>query len=167
MMMRLTKSGPPAIGQPWQGGYYIGNITDGGVLYALVLAPKAAGQNNSLQWKTANTATAGTASTTNGWDNTNAMNNATHPAAQFCRGLRIGGFADWYLPAKDELNVIYTNRSSISGEDSIDVDTEYYWSSTESSATFAWDQRFSAGNQNVSNKTVFLRLRAVRRVAIG
>lgn len=40
-----------------EGGYYIGNIVDGGKNYALFLAPKSTGQNNSLQWKTTNTST--------------------------------------------------------------------------------------------------------------
>jgi hypothetical protein len=37
------------------------------------------------------------------------MNNVSHPAAQFCEGLTIGGFSDWYMPAKNELEVCYYN----------------------------------------------------------
>jgi hypothetical protein len=37
------------------------------------------------------------------------MNSATYPAAQFCEGLSIGGFSDWYLPARDELELCYRN----------------------------------------------------------
>jgi hypothetical protein len=37
------------------------------------------------------------------------MNNADHPAAQFCEGLSVGGFSDWYLPARDELEICYYN----------------------------------------------------------
>jgi len=37
------------------------------------------------------------------------MNDVTHPAAQFCEGLTIGGFSDWYMPAKNELDVCYYN----------------------------------------------------------
>ena len=37
------------------------------------------------------------------------MNDATHPAAQFCEGLTIGGFSDWYLPAINEVEVCYFN----------------------------------------------------------
>jgi hypothetical protein len=37
------------------------------------------------------------------------MNNASHPAAQFCEGLTIGGFSDWYMPAKNELEICYYN----------------------------------------------------------
>jgi hypothetical protein len=35
------------------------------------------------------------------------MNNADHPAAQFCEGLTIGGYSDWYLPAQNEQEVCY------------------------------------------------------------
>jgi hypothetical protein len=37
------------------------------------------------------------------------MNNASHPAALFCEGLTIGSFSDWYMPAKNELEVCYFN----------------------------------------------------------
>jgi hypothetical protein len=37
------------------------------------------------------------------------MNDADHPAAQFCEGLSIGGYTDWYMPAKNELEVCYYN----------------------------------------------------------
>jgi hypothetical protein len=37
------------------------------------------------------------------------MNSAAYPAAQFCEGLSIGGFSDWYLPARDELELCYRN----------------------------------------------------------
>jgi hypothetical protein len=32
-----------------------------------------------------------------------------HPAAQFCVNLSIGGFTDWYLPARYELDIAYFN----------------------------------------------------------
>ena len=59
--------------------------------------------------KIVNTSTSGTSSDINGPSNSSAMNNVTHPAAQFCEGLTIGGFSDWYLPAKNELEVCYFN----------------------------------------------------------
>jgi hypothetical protein len=37
------------------------------------------------------------------------MNDASHPAAQFCEGRTSGGFTDWYMPAKNELEVCYYN----------------------------------------------------------
>lgn len=110
-----TWPAPPAslvIGQAYQGGYYAGQIstTGNGVpTHNLVVAPVASGQNNSIQWKTTNTSTAGTSSVIDGPTNSANMNNATHPAAQFCEGLSIGGYTDWYMPAKNELEVCYFN----------------------------------------------------------
>lgn len=100
---------PEVIGEAFGGGFYGGKINDGGTEYYLIVAPKSSGENSSKQWKTSETITPGTASTTDGPSNTSAMNNASHPAAQFCAGLSIGGFTDWYMPAKDELEVLYYN----------------------------------------------------------
>ena len=55
----------------------------------------------------ANTASTGTTSVFDGWANSEARNNASHPAAQFCCGLTIGGYDDWYLPATQEWDVLY------------------------------------------------------------
>jgi hypothetical protein len=166
MMAGISGADLPAIGGAWRGGNYIGDIVDGGVTYHLVLAPKATGQQFGLTWKTTATDDTGADSTTNGLANSNALNDVSHPAAQFCRGLTIGGFNDWYLPAKDELNVVYTNRASVGGGDALDVDTTYYWASTESNSTQAWLQRFSDGNASggTKNTASFCRLRAIRRV---
>jgi hypothetical protein len=77
--------------------------------YNLVIAPKSSGENSSKQWKTSNTSTAGTSSVIDGPTNSSNMNNASHPAAQFCEGLTIGTFSDWYMPAQNELEVCYFN----------------------------------------------------------
>ena len=37
------------------------------------------------------------------------MNDVTHPAAQFCEGLTVGSQTDWYMPAKNELEICYYN----------------------------------------------------------
>lgn len=99
--------GPTVIGEAYQGGYYAGKINDGGTQYYLIVAPKASGENGSKQWKTTNDTTAGTTSVIAGPTNSANMNNASHPAAQFCEGLTIGGYSDWYMPAKNELEVCY------------------------------------------------------------
>ena len=103
------KEVPTTIGQSFGGGYYAGKINDGGTEYYLIVAPKATGESSEKQWKTSNTSTTGTSSVIAGPTNSANMNNSSHPAAQFCEGLSIGGFTDWYLPAKDELEVCYYN----------------------------------------------------------
>ena len=100
---------PSVAGAAYQGGFFAGKIVIGGLNYALVVAPKALGESLLKQWKTTNDTTAGTLSLNDGLSNSNAMNNASHPAAQFCRALTIGGYSDWYLPSRDELEIVYRN----------------------------------------------------------
>jgi hypothetical protein len=100
---------PTVIGQVFGGGFYAGQIGVSGVAtHYLVVGPVASAQS-TLQWKTTNTSTAGTTSVIDGPANSAAMNDASHPAAQFCEGLTIGGQTDWYMPAKNELEVCYFN----------------------------------------------------------
>jgi hypothetical protein len=109
----------PAIGAAFEGGFFAGTIShtdDGVATHALIVAPAATGASGSgytittnLAWKTSATSTAGTSSPFDGAANSANMNNASHPAAQFCEGLSIGGYSDWYLPARYELDIAYEN----------------------------------------------------------
>jgi hypothetical protein len=113
---------PAVIGEEFGGGYFAGYIShtaDGNATHALIVAPRATGATGTsytlttnLAWKTATTTTAGTTSTFDGAANTAAMVTAgiaDHPAANFCKNLSIGGFTDWYLPARYELDIAYFN----------------------------------------------------------
>jgi len=113
--MQLKKAGtwprPLAVGDAYQGGYFAGQISTAGngvADFNLVVGPVASAQALK-QWKTTATATTGTSSVIDGPTNSSNMNNASHPAAEFCEGLTIGGFSDWYMPAKNELEVCYFN----------------------------------------------------------
>jgi hypothetical protein len=104
--------GIPQIGAAYGGGFFAGQISvagNGVASHNLVIAPKSSGENSSKQWKTSNTSTANTSSVIDGPTNSANMNNASHPAAEFCEGLTIGSFSDWYMPAKNELEVCYYN----------------------------------------------------------
>lgn len=115
---------PDVPGTFWEGGYYAGRIMVDGQEYALVVAPKTqGGEGSSFQWRTTNNPTFGTDSRNDGWSNTLAMVQAgsnSHLAATFCRGLTINGYLDWYLPSRDELEILYrsfkptTNNNSTS-----------------------------------------------------
>jgi hypothetical protein len=107
----------PKIGSAYEGGFYAGKIRYQGIIWYLIVAPMATGASGTnytlttnYAWKTSNTATAGTGSDINGQGNTAAMEAAgiaNHPAGQFCRNLSIGGFTDWYFPARLELDAAY------------------------------------------------------------
>tara|TARA_R110000868_G_scaffold68352_5_gene202001 strand:+ start:341 stop:1249 length:909 start_codon:yes stop_codon:yes gene_type:complete len=102
----------PVIGSALGGGFFAGQISTAGngiADYNLVVGPVASAQSASKQWKTTNTSTAGTTSVIDGPTNSSNMNNASHPAAQFCEAVNTGGFTDWYMPARNELEVCYYN----------------------------------------------------------
>ena len=124
MSWRITPTQPVSavIGEPFGGGYFAGYIShtaDGSPTHALIVAPRATGATGTgytlttdLAWKTTGTTTTGTTSNFDGAANTAAMVTAgiaSHPAANFCKNLSIGGFADWYLPARYELDIAYFN----------------------------------------------------------
>jgi hypothetical protein len=104
---------PSVIGQAFGGGFWAGQIGVGGVAtHNLVVGPLSSAQTQ-LRWKNANTATAGADSDIDGPQNTADMvadgNSTVYPCAHFCNDLSIGGFSDWYMPAKNELEVCYFN----------------------------------------------------------
>mgnify|MGYP000113811897 CR=1 FL=1 len=78
-------------------------------------------------------------------------------AARRSGDLVEGGYSDWYLPSKDELNKLYINRVAIGNFASDD-----YWSSTEASDVNASIQSFVNGAQGTSNKSSFYYVRSVR-----
>jgi hypothetical protein len=111
-----SNSATPAmqVGDAFGGGFFAGQIGVGGVAtHNLVIGPVASAQTTDLAWKNANTATAGADSDIDGPQNTADMvadgNSTVYPAAHFCNDLTIGGFSDWYMPAKNELEVCYYN----------------------------------------------------------
>jgi len=65
-------------------------------------------------------------------------------AATIAKNHNGGGYSDWYLPSKNELNKLYLNKSLIGMSNS-----NYYWTSSEVafSAVSAWMQEFNTGIQ--------------------
>lgn len=117
-----SETSEPEIGDAYGGGYFAGYIShtaDGVATHRLIVAPAATGATGTgytlttnLQQKTAASSTSGSASDFDGAANTAAMAAAginAHPAAKFCTELTIGGFSDWYLPARFELDIAYEN----------------------------------------------------------
>lgn len=80
-------------------------------------------------------------------------------AARICYDLVLNEFDDWYLPSKDELNLMYSNLH-LNGLG--DFSSNFYWSSSECDSSFSWDQDFSSGTQFKNIKYITISVRAVR-----
>lgn len=165
------------IGSPLAGGFFAGEITISGERFALIVAPKADGEKSGgdeLQYKISDRSTSdATDSDDDGLVNTGKIPDDNHPAAQFCAGLQIGGFNDWYLPSRDELMQLWRNLGpcrkntpELFREDAAEAfDTTWYWSSTEHAhdSSDAWMVFFGDGSQNNDGKGGDCGVRAVRR----
>jgi len=66
--------------------------------------------------------------------------NKTDYAAKICYDLVLNGYDDWFLPSKDELNLMYEQKGVIGG-----FAGAYYWSSSEYFLNYAWSQYFYNG----------------------
>ena len=99
---------PTEPGVPFEGGFYAGRFRIGSDEYALIVAPKEGGEPaNDMAWGAHGTKVEGADSFNDGRANTEAMLAAHLPLAQWARGLEINGFSDWYIPSRDELELIY------------------------------------------------------------
>ena len=81
-------------------------------------------------------------------------------AARKCLDYEYRGYDDWYLPSKDELNLMYENLHR-NGLGSF-ADYSYYWSSSEDNAFNAWTQYFDDGMQDYNSRFSVFRVRPVR-----
>jgi TolB-like protein len=80
-------------------------------------------------------------------------------AAQYCDSLVVDGYDDWFLPSKDELNLIYQNlKTKGLGEFS----AAFYWSSSQLDRSDSWVQHFKNGRHGGGGKHGTFLVRAVR-----
>jgi len=154
---------PIAIGDTYQGGivFYVDGSGGG-----LIAAPT---DQTNPQWGCYEQSISGTSSALGtGAANTTAIVSGcseTAIAAKICADLTLGGYTDWFLPSKDELNLMYDNigQGNVLGLGNVGgFSDSYYWSSTEYDNYNAWGQGFYYGNQAVPNKFYTNYVRAVR-----
>jgi Tfp pilus assembly protein PilE len=98
-----------------------------------------------LGWCSDNSTSLGVTATAIGTgmaNTTTAAATCTSGAIQEAADYSSGGFSDWFLPSKDELNELYLQRATVGGPTGF-----LYWSSSEYSLQAAWLQYFSNGEQ--------------------
>lgn len=118
-----------------------------------------------LEWGCSGTSISGAQSDTDGAANTAAIVagcNDTPIAAKACNNYSVtsGGmtYDNWYLPAKNELAVLYTKRT----QSNINITSGFYWSSTEFDEFGAWFQSFSNSNPFSNLKGVAYDVRCIQ-----
>ena len=154
-----------SIGDTYQGGIVFYLDGNGG---GLIAAPTD--QSSNAQWGCRGTTISGADGNAVGTGNQNTIDieaGCTRPgtAADICANLTLGGYSDWFLPSKDELNEMYLNigQGNALGLNNIGgFSPNYYWSSTENDYVYAWAQNFNDGNQYGSAKDFRYYVRSVR-----
>jgi hypothetical protein len=82
-------------------------------------------------------------------------------AAYACDQDTEGGYSDWYLPSRNELQQLYNNRNLIGG-----FQLEFYWSSTQVDNYSAVAISFEFGYTGSEDKMDGLRVRPIRSFSI-
>ena len=184
LQIKLTSSWKNIIGDDVNDPIVVGGFYGGGVVFYLFeegdtdyvagethgLIAAVADQSSGIRWYNGSYVTTGATATAVG---TGAANTTTIVTAQgttetsYAAGLAkayaAGGYTDWFLPSKDELNLMYSNIGQGSPLGNIgNFDNDYYWSSTEYDKDFAREQDFSNGHQDHYYKVTTYNVRAVR-----
>lgn len=85
---------------------------------------------------------------------------AENYAAKICDNYSVDGYNDWFLPSKDELDLMYENLHTASIGN---FQNDFYWSSTEDDKDDAWLQDFGSNrDQYYDTKSAVHNVRAVR-----
>ena len=122
--MNQRSFGPPAIGAAYEGGFFAGQIGVSGVAtHNIIVAPRSTGEVGNTAYSSSPSTVSGADSNINGPQNTADIvadgDAIEFPAAHFCNNLVVGGFSDWYFPAKNELEVCYYNLKATTTSNNI------------------------------------------------
>ncbi|HSB92555.1 MAG TPA: hypothetical protein VLC28_05530 [Flavitalea sp.] len=133
------------VGDMYQGGFIF--LLNPDKMHGLIAAEQD--QSNSASWWNGSFLNIGATDTTNGFANTTLIINAQGAgtyAAKICRDYRGGQYNDWFLPSKNELNLLYVQKLAVGG-----FKSGIYWSSSEYETGSAWVEDFELGHQHLDN----------------
>lgn len=123
-----------------------GTFSDWSVMarYRIIVAPKATGENISTRIKDSGTALPAACQTlAEGYAATESMrlggNSSIYPAAHWARSRNINGYTDWYIPARDELELSWRNLKPV-------TDSNYVTANRPTGASFNYANNGSYGD---------------------
>lgn len=105
-MNAITEITIPAIGTAMLGGFFAGLVNINGQTKGIIVAPKATGEYKG-QWAKSDKRIPGAACPVDGHQNTLDMIAAGSALGKWAQSLDIGGFTDWHIPSRDQLEIIY------------------------------------------------------------
>ena len=154
---------------PWEDGYYAGTITYNSTTYSLYV--KGSDETGTSRWRTTNTSITGANDYEDGYQNTQDM-----LAAGSCPAATAASDGDWYLPSRNELDIILDRLAPANapagsdfvsgGSAAFDTDA-HYWSSTENAESTAVAEYVTADGLHspyFRSKTSYYNVRAIKRV---
>ncbi len=138
-----------AIGDDYQGGKVVYLLKSGdagyvqGQTHGLIAATP---QSIVLQWSNGSNISTGANGTAigTGKANTNtivAAQGEGNYAAKWCYDLVSGGYDDWYLPSRDELDLLHRYKYEIG----FSSNNNFYWTSSETNSNSSWKLDFPGG----------------------
>jgi hypothetical protein len=124
--------------------FYDKGNSSGGWQY-LEAAPSDLGK---AQWQSDSRDVSGTKDTIGSGKQNTQLIAESGRAALLCQQYSLGGYRDWFLPSKSELDLMHINLKM---KDLGNFSDDWYWSSSQSDGGYsAWGQRFSDGLQDGS-----------------
>jgi len=138
----------------------------------MIAAPSDMGTSN---WSTVDGTLLGATATAigTGKANTTTIVNAlgsSSVSARACTTATFGGYTDWFLPSRDELNLMMLNlaQKGFTGFGAFNT-TYFYWSSTEATrnaAYYQYSDSTTTGNSQLKVNCTIGLTRAARRVTV-
>ena len=125
-----------ALGDRGPAGGIVFSLSDVTGLHGLEAAP--VDQSSGIKWGCNGTLVGTATAVGTGKANTAVIKTkcGTGTAAQIAASYSLNGFKDWYLPSKDELNLLYAQKHLVGGFDA----NGYYSSSSEYTPTTVFSQ---------------------------
>ncbi len=105
-MNALTEHTIPAVGTAMLGGFFAGLVNINGQTKGIIVAPKSTGEYKG-KWAESEARIEGAACPVDGQQNTLDMISAETKLGKWVKALDIGGFTDWHIPSRDQLEIIY------------------------------------------------------------